>query len=123
MSITPASLIKWAESIPLDCEENYRASASRAYYAAYHDCQAFHGSLPAFGIGLTSCGVHENLVHRLQHPAPETKEPERTRSKKRGQYLRAIKHLRGRADYDITLEFDECDARNMLAKASEIMRT
>ncbi len=125
MSITPESLMKWVESLDLDCEEACRASVSRAYYAAYHDCLDFHNALPAPGASRTGCGVHENLIYQLQNPSPESKkDPELSkRSKTRAYLLRVIKPFRVQADYSLAINFDKCDADNMTAKALETMKT
>jgi hypothetical protein len=123
MSITPASLMKWVESLDLDCEEACRASVSRAYYAAYHDCLAFHGGLPTQGVSRTACGIHENLIHQLQHPSPETKKnPELiNRSKTRAYLLRVIRPFRVQADYEMRQDIDHCYTSNAIAKASQVM--
>ena len=124
MSITPESLMKWVESLDLDCEEACRASVSRAYYAAYHDCLDFHGKLPAPGASRTGCGIHENLIHQLQHPAREVKDQALIeKSKTRAYFLRIIKPFRVQADYQLAIKFDKCDADNMTAKALEAMKT
>ena len=123
MSIAPEDLLTWADSLPSGSEVCCRAAVSRAYYAAYHDCVSFHDALPVPGIAPPHGGVHELLCGRLQNPAPETKDPLRTRSRTRAQFLRALKHMRTVADYYLQDNVDHAVVANAISKARQIMQT
>lgn len=120
MSLTPEELLEWAKNQPQDAEASCRAVMSRAYYAAYHHCHAFHLSLPAPGISSETGGVHEKLIHQLQYPAPETKGELRVQSKRKAQLLRALKHIRVMADYDLQTDIDDTYSSNAVAKAETL---
>lgn len=121
MSTTPCELLDWAKAQQLNNEASCRACVSRAYYAAFHDCGIFQCALPSPGAGSAKGGMHENICHQLQNPAPEASEEQRKKSKLRGAMLRALKHVRVTADYGLDQEVSAVDANNATAKAEVIM--
>ena len=118
MSTTPDDLLAWVKGQSAETEAACRAVVSRSYYAAYHHCDAFHNALPSPGAALPgSGGVHDQLIHRLQNPAPETKDDLRVRSKRKVQFLRTLKHMRVSADYFLQTDLDSVSTSNAVAKA------
>jgi len=97
MPITPHDLLRWAEAQADQPDEvTLRASASRAYYAAYH------ASLP-FVAGMEMSptlkgGVHDQTIEKLLRK-PETK--------KIGFLLQGIKKNRTKADYKLEEDWDK----------------
>lgn len=122
MSLTPDALLIWAKTQQQDTEAGCRAVVSRSYYAAFHHCDVFHTTLPAPGVAAPTGGMHDDLCHRLQQPAPETKDELRIRSKRKASLLRALKHMRVEADYQLQNTVDQADANNAAAKAEQAMK-
>jgi len=101
-------------------EADHRASISRSYYAAYHDCDIWHAALPVPGALPLSGGVHAQLIGRLAHPmVPQS--DQKIRSKKRGYMLGTMKTMRTAADYELQQTLNAADAAQSLANARAIV--
>lgn len=72
MPVSAQELLDAAQVLALQPSEIWRRSAiSRAYYASYHRCRSWEQSLPEPGFNLGGHGGrHQELINRLQHPAP-----------------------------------------------------
>ncbi len=118
---TPVELFELAKELRVaGSEVRFRAAASRAYYALYHHCLAFHNALPVPGISAAAGigGDHINLVHQLTHPAPEISKdrPEiHDRSRRLGVMLNTMRGLRHNADYRLSDQFTDNNADLVLA--------
>lgn len=101
-------------------EADHRASISRSYYAAYHDCEIWHSALPVPGALPPSGGVHAQLIGRLASPmVPQS--DQKIRSKRRGYILGAMKTMRTAADYELHQTLNAADAAQSLANARVIV--
>lgn len=103
-------------------ESHWRSSVSRAYYCAYHGCKDWHGALPSPGsnTGPTG-GLHQQLVNRLSHPAPEVKNDSRFISKVLGAKLDMLRLQRYKADYALEDSVDAVQAARACSQAKEIL--
>jgi hypothetical protein len=101
-------------------EADHRASISRSYYAAYHDCDIWHAALPVPGALPPSGGVHAQLIGRLASPmVPQS--DQKIRSKRRGYMLGTMKTMRTAADYELQQTLNAADAAQSLANARAIV--
>lgn len=116
MAVTPIDILALAQGLatqPKMPEVTARAIIGRAYYAAFHDCKAWYAQLPALGslpIGFKG-GDHATLAALLQNPNASLPPATKLASKKRGLELRALHGDRCNADYDLTIGFNDFDAR------------
>ena len=101
-------------------EVDHRASISRSYYAAYHDCTVWHGALSAPGALTRDGGVHAQLIDRLQHPMT-LQTDDKLRSKRRGYILAAMRVVRATADYELQQTLTTTEAAQSLANARKIL--
>lgn len=127
MPISPADFLNAAKRLRAPaaaCECDLRSATSRAYYAAYHHCLTWLGSLPppARTLG-TSGGVHQRLIDRLQKPhsslIPLGKH---VMSRKAAQKLVAMRIRRKYADYELGITPTRTDTENQIAAAESILR-
>lgn len=124
MSITPHDLIAMAKAIsanPGD-EVHLRGAVSRAYYAAFHDCTAWHNALPSpgsAGTGTSSTGMHSTLIARLCQPTVTGQAAHSSRL--RGYRLKAMKLVRVKADYKLSDVIDAHEAQQSIAGAQTIL--
>ena len=122
MTIQVSDFLNVSERLMLQAvnEADHRASISRSYYAAFHDCQIWHTALPVPGALPLSGGVHAQLIGRLANPmVPQS--DQKIRSKKRGYLLGTMKTLRTAADYELHQTLTATDAAQSLANARTIM--
>ncbi len=122
MTIQINDLLDVSERLNLQAvnEADHRASISRSYYAAYHDCENWHAALPVPGALPPSGGVHAQLIGRLTSPmVPQS--AQKIRSKKRGYLLANMKTLRTAADYDLRQTLTSGDAAQSLANARAML--
>ncbi len=106
MPITPQDLLSIARQQALHATEAWHRSAiSRAYYAAYHRCREWEQALPAPGSNRGPAGGrHQELINRLQNPAPECGRELGNRSRASGLQLSVQRQRRVDADYELAQE-------------------
>ena len=70
MPIQPADFLAVAQGLAASSDEcALRSATSRAYYAAYHACDAWHAGLPAPGSNQgPPGGKHQVLINQLKFP-------------------------------------------------------
>lgn len=103
-------------------EARWRSSVSRAYYASYHACEAWHGQLPMPGTkSPPGTGVHHSFCHQLKHPAPGTAAALAKKSKIMGMMLDVMRGRRKVADYDLGDTLDQAEALSVCANAGHLM--
>lgn len=101
---TPADFWTYAKSIDGSADETVqRASISRAYYAAFHACDAWHQALPVPGSNAgPKGGRHQELLNRLRNPDAMIDPAKRSTSKSLSYMLQELKGHRVTADYELT---------------------
>lgn len=120
MSVTKEDLLQLAGELVLAATEvQWRAGASRAYYAAYHGCLVWHAGMPTPGSlgGGKPGGVHQQLLNQLRNGAPEWSASQRTLGRMVSAQLSALKARRKIADYDLSVSFDQALAASDCAMA------
>ena len=66
MSVTKVDLLQLADELLLCATEvHWRAAVSRAYYAAFHGCVAWHAGMPIPGSNTGRGGVHAQFISQL----------------------------------------------------------
>jgi len=124
MSIAPRDILQLAVTKSGNCstEAEIRCVVGRAYYAAYHHANAFHLSLPSFGIIPDyPCGMHETLIQQLLKPTIKRAEPAFNNSLSIGYILKGLKHLRNKADYHLDQSVIPNDAQSAIHEAEKIL--
>jgi uncharacterized protein (UPF0332 family) len=121
MSVSAVDLMGLAKTLQAGStdEVQQRAVVGRAYYAAYHDCHAWHAALPSPGSAGTDGGMHARLVSALTNPT--VRGDDAMKSKKRGYRLRALKTLRTKADYALADTLTEAEAKQSIADAEAVI--
>lgn len=122
MASTCEELVAFAESIDKSMgEAAWRAAVSRAYYGAYHRSVQWEKLLPALGSNSgTAGGVHQQLINRLQNPAPECG-GERMKSRSLAYRLAQLKVLRTSADYDLISSMTEEQTVSAIVNAKQLL--
>lgn len=129
MPVTPAEMLASAAELAgrTDGQEvKARTAVSRIYYAAFHDCQIWHGALPEPGRvtpEVRNQGTHVAFATQLLNPGSSLTEPEKTASRARGIALRRLHGDRVDADYKLRKIVSATDARSALAVARKIVAT
>lgn len=119
---TPADLLALArELVAKESETDWRSAASRAYYAAFHACVAWHGKLPVPGSVGSAVGSHEQLIQQLRNPAKECNADFQKRSKWLSMQLSSLKAIRVEADYQLTVVMTRDRAQTACELASQIV--
>ena len=113
MSVTPNALLEAAKALGRGAAEvDRRNAASRAYYAAWHQCLPIGRS-----VGLSAQpgqGMHQQLIGTLTgHRNPTLKSL--------GYMLKQCRDLRVEADYEIETDFPPEDARTALEQCEKIL--
>ena len=113
MSVTPNALFEAAKALGRGAAEvDRRNAASRAYYAAWHQCLPIGRS-----VGLSAQpgqGMHQQLIGTLTgHRNPTLKSL--------GYMLKQCRDLRVEADYEIETDFPPEDARTALEQCEKIL--
>lgn len=123
MSVTKEDLLQLANDLVLaGTEVQWRAGASRAYYAAYHGSLVWHGGMPTPGsVGGQSGGVHQQLLNQLRNGAPEWPAAEKSLGRILSAQLGALKTRRTIADYDLNEPFDQALAQTDCAMAGHLI--
>jgi len=118
MSITPRDLLSLSDVLLQHPDEVWiRASASRAYYAAYHLCLLVRAKIPY--ATESRQGTHAAVIQALTNYSGGTPQfQEKVRAL--GRVLNQCKAGRVRADYDLDDSFNERDAQTMLERARRI---
>jgi uncharacterized protein (UPF0332 family) len=122
MSITASDIVTHAKALQANgSEAEQRNVMSRAYYAAYHDCNAWHRALPTPGsVGTAAAGgVHSQLIAVLSNPMVKGRDA--TRSKMRGYRLKALKMIRTKADYQLEESIETSEAPQSIEDAEAIL--
>ena len=114
MPVTPNALLDAAKALGRgESEVDRRNAASRAYYAAWHQCLPIGRS-----VGLSAQpdkGVHQQLIATLtgdRNPA----------LKSLGYMLKQCRDLRVEADYEIETDFPPEDTRTALEQCEKILK-
>lgn len=109
-------------------EIDYRNSASRTYYGAYHQCLLLTKKLGIKVRPGNGKGYHAALIFALQdYPKSGTAtskllSPEKQLIVKQcGKYLSKIKRSRFRADYQLDNEFKQSEARRALSLSNQLI--
>lgn len=92
-------------------EVDFRNSASRAYYAAYHKAN----TLVPTRSGPINTGVHQALINNL-------KDNPREKIREIGQLLSMCKGIRAHADYNLSKLFKKDRAQMVIALAQELLK-
>lgn len=124
MSATPDEMLTCAKDLcaRADCETKYRASISRAYYAAFHAARNFHIGLPTPGsVGNASGGVHAQLIAQLANPGISKNNKKYYLSQALGKSLRPLVDARVDADYHLHLNIEKQFADDILLQATELV--
>lgn len=130
MSVSPTDLLSLANHLltppeqRLSSEVEYRTSLGRAYYAAYHDCTAWHHALPApgsLGNGSRGMGVHAELYARLSNPDARISKALNFLSRRRAYMLRPLHGQRCKADYELAQQLTLAEAQQGVANAGTIV--
>lgn len=123
MSIQKEDLLSLAGELSIGATEaHWRSAVSRAYYAAYHGCDAWHSALPSPGSNTgIGGGKHQQLINRLGHPAPEVKDGRANISKVVAVRLGVLRTQRASADYELSGALDAAAAINACVSAKEII--
>ena len=105
MSVNAADIYHLAAQLSKGATEaELRSAVSRAYYAAYHACLAWHKNLPSPGSNSGPAGgVHQELCNRLKNPAPEVSPDLMKSSRRLSVMLSVLRSQRGLADYEVDL--------------------
>lgn len=121
MAIRDDDLLDLANQLAAGSEEvEHRSGVSRAYYAAFHRCGAWHGALSTPGRApATPGGMHHQLIEALV--APTVLGANAVRSKSLGYMLRALKHMRVKADYRLDESVDVHEAATAVENAKKIL--
>jgi uncharacterized protein (UPF0332 family) len=103
MSATPSDLFEYSLQTTTGSGETcLRSGISRAYYASYHGCKDWHGSLPTadqgHNVGPVG-GKHQVLINQLCNPAGAT---DKLFSKGLGYGLKDLRTYRVTADYEMS---------------------
>ncbi|WP_157838805.1 hypothetical protein [Achromobacter sp. DH1f] len=123
MSCSPRQLLAAATSIGIkgNTEALHRATASRAYYAAYHAAKAYHDRLASPGsVAYAKGGMHEVLHTQLRYPTVADAKA-KAESRALGNLLMAVYALRVNADYKPEQDFLATAGLAALEKASTII--
>lgn len=120
---TPPELLALARKLRQgSTEAEWRAAASRAYYAIYHHARAFHDSLPEQGQPAPrgAGGDHVDISHRLKNPASKVNAKLTTHSRRIGYMLDNCRPTRHKADYEIRNAFTVDQVDELVAMAERI---
>ena len=122
MSVTKEDLLLLAnELLQRATEVHCRAAVSRAYYAAFHGCVAWHAGMSVPGSNTGNGGVHVQFISRLRNGAPEWSASHRILGRVIAAQLSALKLQRKIADYDLDEPFDNALAMSNCALAAQIL--
>lgn len=123
MSISCRDFYTFSDNLAKTCatEAEFRAVASRAYYAAFHHALKFFED--TYGTALPheeKKGMHERLINHLKNPTC-TDIKLRAKSQNLGEKLLKVKLCRVNADYKIVRTFSKTEALMQLAEVRRIL--
>jgi len=126
MSVLPADLMGCAAACVDGDEAYWRSAVSRSYYAAYHDSTKWaaggHPALaPTNRRGEPLRGTHNIFIAQMRDPHKANPAEWQRKSVRRGILLRALYEVRILADYDLTADVTQEQARQAVADARTIM--
>ena len=123
MTITCSDLIALANRLTAGTDEvEFRSGISRGYYAAYHHLCAWERHLPAPGSNLGPAGgSHQQLINRLNNPAPECSPEQRKLSRTLSAMINHAKTKRHAADYELSETIDQQSAIQSVTQAQQIL--
>lgn len=122
MTTTPDQILQVAFSlvkagVTTSKEALFRSSVSRAYYAVFHQAKVFADSkqLQADPVRMPKpCGSHEELILRFQHSKNAS-------FRNYGDELHALKILRKKADYKLSVPINKKTVDNVLLRADYLL--
>ncbi len=115
MSIAPDDLLSNAKRLCEGKQEfDWRCAASKAYYAAYHQCKVAAETLPEPPYDSKAMGVHDTLIKKFSTQSD-------LKFKSIGFMLREAKRIRKKADYDIDDLFEQWEAKETIKWAEKIL--
>lgn len=128
MSVATADLLSAAQRIfnAGTCEADWRNVGSRAYYAVYHDIQAFADALTAAAFpghipAGTKPGMHHHLYTGLLNPTVPKSDPRNKQSFTLGVMAKNLHSERIKADYTLGAAVSQIEASNNLTTARNIL--
>lgn len=131
MLTSPDELLTFAKGLASGPDSaSFRASVSRAYYAAFHAANILVWGM-APNAGLTGdCGTlrHGEVGRRLRelstlHPSRKIQFAFGAEARSAADKLIFCRHLRGKADYNISTNcFTKLDVRDALARAERVIQ-
>ncbi|WP_429499478.1 hypothetical protein ACQUFY_21635 [Robbsia andropogonis] len=123
MSATPQQMLDCAKEICAigEVETTYRATISRAYYAAYHAALEFHARLPVPGSVGAATGYHTQLMAQLSTPGIGKKNKKFFVSQALAKSLRPLVDARVDADYKLGVTINKELALSIVNQASEVV--
>lgn len=124
MAVSTSELMASAEAIDRSATEeaDFRCACSRAYYAIFHDSDAFHQRLPTHGVvpKCTDGGMHATLIQQLINPSVPRGDLY-FRSMSIGYLMKSLYAKRIKADYKREVDIDKTTATSAIAEAREIL--
>lgn len=104
MPIQPADFLAVAQGLAASSDEcALRSATSRAYYAAYHACDAWHAGLPAPGSNQgPPGGKHQVLINQLKFPDSSLGVDRKQLSRFTSIKLDVMRQRRTQADYRLS---------------------
>lgn len=121
MSITPEQFLDFAEKELRDspAEFEFRNSASRAYYSAFHCCLAEKQRCPGLNES-DILGSHDRLYARFGQLSVD--DPVNVKLKTMAYMAQMMKGVRHEADYRIREDFPEESARQQIRDAKTVLK-
>lgn len=122
MSVTPDNFFNFAESAYNNAKDefDYRNSASRAYYCAFHCCNEERMRGPGIKDEVLR-GSHDKLYDFFS--ALPVGMPESVLLKKMAYMARLMKGVRKHADYTLQKDFCEQDSKQQVSDAKTVLNT
>ncbi len=119
MSISPADLLAYSETLTASDELTRRNAVGRSYYAAYHTAEIWHEALVTHGVAPAGLGMHSSLIAALKNPSVSG--AKRIRSMSLGYTLEIMKALRKTSDYKLNCNVPDTDVNQSIANARIIL--
>lgn len=120
MAVSPNELLGMAQELVSGNREiDFRTSANRAYYSAFHFCMNLTATLPLVPSG--GRRSHERLINRLKnHQVRRATREFDLNVRMLGEVLRQAKPIRVHADYRISGNFERYKAEGLILMATKI---